>query len=107
MQVIHNCEYIPLPVIYTNRKKRFVPDNRVFCSVERVQLRAFNVHFNKTHCTVINNVIYRSNTDLRTCIHSRKCRTGERFCRQTRQIFADILCVCQENLTMDGGKRSA
>ena len=45
--------------------------------------------------------------DFRTCIHSRKCRMGERFFRQTRQIFAGILGVCQENLTKYGGKRSA
>ena len=42
---------------------------------------------------------------LRTCIHSRRCRLGKGFFRQTRQIFAGIRCVLQENLTQDGGKR--
>ena len=42
---------------------------------------------------------------LRTCIHSRGCRRGEEFFRQTRRVFAGILCVFQENATQYGGKR--
>ena len=40
-------------------------------------------------------------------IHNRKCRMGEVFCRQTRQIFAGILDVFQKNLTHYVGKRPA
>ena len=43
--------------------------------------------------------------EVRTCIHSRRCRVGEGFFRQTRRIFAGILCVFQENSTQYGGKR--
>ena len=42
---------------------------------------------------------------LRTCIHSRGCRVDEGFSRQTRRVFAGILCVLQENATQYGGKR--
>ena len=42
---------------------------------------------------------------LRTCIHSRGCWVGEEFSRQTRRVFAGILCVFQENATRYGGKR--
>lgn len=42
---------------------------------------------------------------LRTCIHSRRCRGDEGFFRQTRRVFAGILCVLQENATQYGGKR--
>lgn len=42
---------------------------------------------------------------MRTCIRNRGCRPGEEFFRQTRQIFAGILYVWQENLTQYGGKR--
>ena len=45
--------------------------------------------------------------DFRTCIHSRRCRRGEGFFRQTRRVFAGMLGAFQENATRYGGKRPA
>ena len=42
-----------------------------------------------------------------TCIHSRKCRMGEGFSRQARQISAGIFGAFQEDSTQYGGERPA
>ena len=42
---------------------------------------------------------------LRACLISQGMPNDKEFCRQTRQIFAGILDVLQENLTRYDGKR--
>ena len=40
---------------------------------------------------------------LRICIHNRKCRIDEEFCRPARQKITGILCGFQDFLTPQGG----
>ena len=45
--------------------------------------------------------------EIRTCIHSRRCRVAEEFSRQTRRVFAGMLGAFQENATQYDRKRPA